>query len=389
MSNRILFVDDDPNFLKGIERVLRKLRTEWTYYFAHSVDAALDQIGKVAFDAIVSDVSMPGKDGFELLSVLQSSPETKDIPVIMLTGNHEHSLKRKALENGASDLLNKPINREDLFARLHSVMRLKSYQDSLKQQKELLAQKVRERTCELEESRLDIILRLSKAAEYRDTETGNHILRVGCYCRILAEEIGMTPEFTEMIFLASPLHDIGKIGIPDNILLKQGKLTTAERQIMQQHCTIGANILSQKVKTLKLKQGKQDYKTSVEQISKSNPLLRMASAIALTHHEMWDGGGYPEGLAGLDIPQAARIVALADVYDALRSVRPYKLPYSHVETLVIMSEQKGKHFDPVVFTAFEKQADEFSAIHEQYMDNGYRKGVGEKTNVFEEKNIIC
>jgi DNA-binding response OmpR family regulator len=174
LKKRILFADDDPNLLTGLVRRFRGRGADWDMYSALSVDAALEIISKAAFDAVVSDVRMPGKDGFELLTIMQNSKITKDIPIIILTGSEEHSMKRRALEMGATDLLNKPVNIEDLVARLQSVLRLKTYQDQLKEQNNLLEQKVKERTRELEDSRLDIILRLGKAAEYRDEETGRH-----------------------------------------------------------------------------------------------------------------------------------------------------------------------------------------------------------------------
>lgn len=368
MKKHILFIDDEPNFLNGIGRMLHQHRQEWEMHSAQSVDAALELIAKASFDAIVSDVSMPGKDGFELLRILHNSDTTKEIPVIILTGNKEHSLKRSALEMGATDLLNKPVHREDLLARLQSVLRLKSYQDDLKNQNELLEEKVRARTSELEASRLDIILRLGKAAEYRDEQTGDHILRVGSYCRVISQEMEMSRDFSEMIFLASPLHDIGKIGIPDHILLKRGPLTSEERVIMQRHCVIGADILSHELDSVKLDSEQQYLQTSLEQTRKGNRLLRLASTIAMGHHEKWDGSGYPQGLAEDEIPLVSRIVAVADVYDALRTVRPYKAAYSETETLEIMRSQARQHFDPMVFAAFEKTSDKFNAINDRYLD---------------------
>ncbi|MFC1783118.1 HD domain-containing phosphohydrolase [Planctomycetota bacterium] len=376
MKKNILFVDDEPNVLKGIERMLHAQREEWVLNTAQSVDAALDLIVKAAFDVIVSDVSMPGKDGFELLRNLHESDTTKDIPVIILTGNKEHSLKRRALEMGATDLLDKPVIREDLLARLRSVLRLKSNQDDLKAHNNLLEQKVRERTAELEESRLDIIYRLGKAAEYHDEETGNHILRVGCYCRAIAQEMDRSRDFAEMIFLTSPMHDIGKIGISDLILMKPGRLTAEERKIMERHCVIGYEILTHEPKGLKpFLKWHRDY--TVLRRSK-NPILEMAAAIALGHHERWDGTGYPQQLKGTDTPLAARIAALADVYDALRTERPYKEAFSEEKTLAIMWEEEKKHFDPEVFAAFEGLTDIFNDIHGQFSDKAAEEQVLQK-----------
>jgi len=245
-------------------------------------------------------------------------------------------------------------------------LRLKAYQDELKQQNDTLELKVRERTAELEESRLDIILRLGKAAEYRDEDTGNHIIRVGCYCRAIAEELQMEHDFIEKIFLTSPLHDIGKIGIPDSILLKRGKLTPDEFQVIETHCRIGQEILQQDPKGLK--PFLELHRNHLLAHKMDNPILKMAADIALYHHERWDGSGYPCRIRGTDIPLAARIVALADVYDALRSCRPYKPGFSEQKTLSILREEKGSHFDPMVYAAFEKVIDQFRAIHEHFSD---------------------
>ncbi len=366
LKKRILFIDDEPNFRDSLKRILHRQQQIWEMHYAPSVEEGLRQIGEQPFDAVVSDVSMPGKDGFALLTALQQSEKTSDIPVIILTGNGEHSLKRRALEMGATDLLSKPINSEDLLARLHNVLRLKAYQDELKQQNDTLEHKVRERTAELEESRLDIILRLGKAAEYRDEDTGNHIIRVGCYCRTIAEELQMEHDFIEKIFLTSPLHDIGKIGIPDSILLKRGKLTPEEFQVIETHCRIGQEILLQDPKGLK--PFLELHRNHMLAHKMHNPILKMAADIALYHHERWDGSGYPCRIRGTDIPLAARIVALADVYDALRSFRPYKPGFSEEKTLSILQEEKGSHFDPMVYAAFEKVIDQFRAIHEHFSD---------------------
>jgi len=367
VKKRILFVDDEPNFLDGLRRMLSRQRQEWDMCFANGVDEAESKMREMDFDAVVSDVRMPLRDGFSLLKSIRETERTQDVPVIMLTGLKERDLKRRALEMGATDLLNKPVEQEDFVARLNSVLRLKSYQDEIKAQNALLEQKVRERTRQLMDSRLEIIWRLGAAAEFRDEETGNHVVRVGCYCRVLAEAMGMEREVAETLFLSSPLHDIGKIGIPDSILLKKERLTAEEWDIMKQHTVIGAKILQQ---DSKLKRaflwwnGNGHDETSWG----NNPILEMASSIALNHHERWDGKGYPRGLAGEDIPLTSRIVAIADVYDALESRRSYKPAFSESETLRIMREDVGKHFDPQVFAHFEKCIEQFRAIRSQFAD---------------------
>lgn len=377
-KKNILFVDDEPSFLHGLRRLLFSQRRVWDMFFVHSANEALAQTAEMDFDLIISDVGMPGKDGFELLTVLRQTERTRDIPVIILTGGDEVSFKRRALDMGATDLLNKPVSLEDLVARIWSALRLKSYQDELKSQKEILEQRVRERTVELEESRLDIIWRLAKAGEYRDRETGNHIVRVAYYCHLLAEQLGMDKDFTKLLFMTSPLHDIGKIGISDTILLKPGKLTPEERGIMEQHSEIGAEILQPDSWQTNALRAVEIIGLQQPPVNLDNPLLKMAGVIALGHHERWDGQGYPQKLRGDKIPLAARIVALADVYDALRSARPYKPAFTHEKTLAIMKEEAGGHFDPMVFDAYDKRIHDFQAIQEQMQDR-LQETVGAQT----------
>lgn len=368
VKKRILFVDDEQNFLDGMRRMLQTQDGTWDTDFIANAYAAFDQICKTGYDTVVSDIKMPCMDGFELLEKIRNTEWTKDIPVLILTGSNENHLKQRALDLGATDLLNKPVNREDLIARLKSMLRLKSYQDEITAQNALLERKVRERTLELEESRLDIIWRLAKMAEFRDYDTGNHIVRVGYYCRVIAGALGLEQEYIETLFMTSPLHDIGKIGIPDNILLKPGKLSPEEFEVMQKHCAIGAEMLQPDCKckdAFLLERGLHIYTTPR---NGNNPLLKMASTIALSHHERWDGTGYPSGLAGDKIPTESRIVALSDVYDALCSVRPYKPAFTEEESLAIIRDEAGTHLDPVVYAAFEKSIDKLRSIRIQLSD---------------------
>ncbi|GJQ57536.1 MAG: response regulator [Candidatus Scalindua sp. AMX11] len=363
MKKQILFVDDEPCVLNGFRRSLQDLHNIWEMYFVGSVDAALNQIENVSIDVIVSDINMPGKDGFEFLKILRESEKTKNIPVIILTGCKESDFKRRALELGAMDLLNKPVERDDLFARLNSMLRLKSYHDNLEQ-------KVKERTAELTYSRMDIIWRLGNLAEFRDEDTGNHILRVGSYCKVIAEQLGMGQDFIETLFLTSPLHDIGKVGIPDNILLKPGKLTSEEFEIMKHHCVIGAEIFYQDSKIMQLFQSWQrnNLQMQIEKMMDKNPLQEMAATIALTHHEKWNGTGYPKGLSKRDIPLESRIVSISDVFDALSSTRPYKPAFSESKIMDIINGEVGRHFDPEVYDAFMESMEEVREIKAQFSD---------------------
>lgn len=350
MKPHVLFVDDEPSFLDGLRRMLHPYQQEWTMTFVSSVAVALQELSAHTIDTVVADLQMPHEGGFDLLQKVMASRTLYHVPVIIMTGAGERNLKRRALDQGAADLLNKPVDLEDLIARIRSALRLKSYQDQIRGQNDLLERKVRERTRALEASRVDLIWRLGRVAEFRDEQTGNHILRVGSYCKVLAETLGMPRDFAETIFLTSPLHDIGKIGIPDGILLQPRKLTSAEWDIMRKHCAIGAEILRQDTSTPMYAAVSADPKDAP--INRRNPFLEMASTIALAHHEWWDGTGYPQGLAGGDIPLEARIVAVADVYDALSSARPYKPAFPEAEVLDIMSKKVGTHFDPAVYEAF-------------------------------------
>ena len=366
--NKILFVDDDKNFLQGLRLMLRKQRDEFVLHFVESADDALRAVENEDYDVIVSDVSMPGKSGLHLLKELRSLERTKDTPVVMLTGNAEANLKRRALDLGATDLLNKPVTTEDLVARLRSVARLKSYQDELKDYNETLEEKVQFRTQELERSRRDIIWRLAKAGEFRDEETGDHVIRVACYARALAEEMHLDTSTVQSIFITSPLHDIGKIGIPDRILLTPNELTPEERATIETHCDIGTAILLDEPKGVRA-----FLQLPMENIDPNrsyapDELIRLAAEIALSHHEHWDGGGYPRRLREDEIPISGRIVALADVYDALRSERPYKKAYSVQETRAAIDDEAETHFDPAVYQAFTRIAPLFEDIRTQFTD---------------------
>jgi response regulator RpfG family c-di-GMP phosphodiesterase len=340
----------------------------WEMYFVPGVKEALEILRTKEIDVVISDISMPVRDGFDLLSTIRNTKDTHDIPFLMLTGLDETGLKRKALDLGATDLLNKPAHREDLIARIKNMLRLKDYQDKIKAQNAFLDLKVKKRTVELEFTRLELIWRLGRAAEYRDTDTGNHVIRVGYYCKVLAEELGMPPGFIESIFLTSPLHDIGKIGIPDRILLKQGKLSSPEWKIMKQHCEIGADILRQDTIKWTPSATWQDLFSKPVSAKSDNPFLKMAKTITLTHHEHWNGNGYPNGLSGNDIPVESRIVAIADVYDALFSKRPYKTRYKNSKVMEIMRQSNGSQFDAEVFGSFEKVLDLFRDIRTQFVD---------------------
>jgi len=376
VKKQIMFVDDEPLVLDSLRRALRRQRNEWEMIFLGCPEKAWDQLLTNRFDAVVADVKMPGTNGLQLLQRIQQTEATRDVPVVMLTGLSDRALKRKALNLGAADLLNKPVEPEELLARLRNVLRLKSYRDELRAVNDELEQRVQQRTEELARSRLDIIWRLGKAAEHRDTETGNHVIRVGCYSRVIAEALGKNRGFVETLFLAAPLHDIGKIGIPDTILLRRGPLSRGQRAKMQQHCEIGARILREDSRIRLAFEAWRGVDSRSAMQFHHNPFLETAASIALTHHEKWDGSGYPQGLAGEQIPQESRIVAVSDVFDAVTSKRPYKGPCSEEQALQLIRDSAGSHFDPETCSAFLDTLPEIRAIRRQFADEEIEETKG-------------
>ncbi|PMJ88745.1 two-component system response regulator [Vibrio sp. 10N.261.55.A7] len=288
---------------------------------------------------ILLDIMMPGMDGYQVCQELKSNPLTSDIPVIFVTAKAEVVDEQKGFELGAVDYITKPISPPIVKARVQTHI-------ALHNQNLELAVKVKKRTEQLEKTRLEIIQRLGRAAEYKDNETGMHVIRMSHYSRIIAEQLDVNERWRELVFQASPMHDIGKIGIPDYVLGKPGKLDAEEWDIMQQHVKIGGDII-----------GESD-----------SLLLQMAREIALYHHEKWDGSGYPHGTKGEDIPLSARIVAIADVFDALTSERPYKKAWPIEKAISLLEEEAGKHFDPNLVPIFVSKLDDVLAIRDSLKD---------------------
>ncbi|HEY2249568.1 MAG TPA: HD domain-containing phosphohydrolase [Planctomycetaceae bacterium] len=364
----IVFVDDDSHVHDGFRRVLRNQRDTWSMNFATSAHEALQLVEAGGVDTVVTDVMMPVKSGLDLLEEMQADEDTRSIPVIVVTGSSDHDLKCRALDLGATDLLAKPVDRAELLARLRSSLRLKACHDEIRICNRTLQSKVAARTAELANSRVEMIWRLAKLAEMRDEDTGNHVVRVSHYCRAIAETMGLDCPYVEQLFLTSPLHDVGKITIPDAILHKPGTLTADEWAIMRAHCKLGAEILRRDIAG----PGRvvDWYETSVSLLGtgEDDSLLDAAASIALTHHERWDGGGYPNRLAGEQIPLQSRIVAVADCYDALCSARPYKPAFSHEQARALLEKEAGLHFDPEVLAAFLRAADAFQAVRADFAD---------------------
>ncbi|HEX4070435.1 MAG TPA: HD domain-containing phosphohydrolase [Planctomycetaceae bacterium] len=366
---KLVCVDDEPMILEILERLVELRGLDWDVEVFSDSLKAWDYLRLNEADIIVTDVSMPGLSGPDLVRRLRKNESTRDTPVVVLTGLHEASLKRQVLDLGATDLLSKPIQPDELLARLRSALRLKQMQDALKRQNERLEQTVLERTRQLQASRIEIIWRLAKAAEFRDEQTGSHVLRVAHYCRIIAEALGQPRAFVETVFLSAPLHDLGKIGIPDAILHKPGRLTVAEREIVKTHCEIGERILSGPRHSKQLLHFGVGSLPEDAFCGEEDPVLRMAREIAASHHERWDGAGYPRGLAGEAIALSGRITAVADVYDALTSTRPYKCAIESDEAFELIRSEAGKHFDPVVCEAFLHSRAKIQEIQNRLSDN--------------------
>lgn len=345
-QSQILIVDDNQTNIEVIEATLAS--DGYSNFTCITKSLQLSNLLQTqAFDLVLLDINMPLMDGFSVLALFKQLL-AKDLipPIIMLTAQTDEGSRIRALESGASDYITKPFNRTELLKRVGIHLENWHLKQALKLENKTLEMKVQQRTQALEKAQLEMIYRLGRAAEYRDNETGNHVKRVSLFAQAIAEELGMDPAFCRLISVASPMHDVGKIGVSDTILLKPGKLTDEEFLIMQNHVKIGAEILS----------------------NADSPLLEMAYEIALTHHEKYNGKGYPHGLKGDDIPLSGRIVAIADVFDALTSERPYKKAWTVEAALQLIEREKGEHFDPELVDVFIKVLPRVQEICARYRD---------------------
>ncbi len=312
-------------------------------------------------DIVLLDLMMPDVSGLEILESLRTDNRSKLLPILVLTGTESREMRNQALRLGATDFLTKPVDPDELIHRVNNALLIKSYRDDLER-------KVRQRTRELELSRRDLIHRLAKAGEFRDNETDKHVLRVGQFAGIIAHELGLPAEHIDMIRSAATLHDLGKIGVPDSILCKPGKLTPDEFDLIKSHCDVGRLVCE--CMTAEEYQAFCSHTLLGAQIMKGcrTPLLDLAGTIALTHHENWDGSGYPIGLSGSDIPLEGRIVAVADVFDALSSKRSYKPAFPLERCFAILEEQRAGQFDPQVLDAFFRRKPEIVSVQIDYAD---------------------
>lgn len=298
-------------------------------------------------DLIVVDYMMPGLDGVEFIRLLREDPNRVNTPTLMVTADHQKAVRYRALETGATDFLTKPLDSVEFISRVKNMMLIRSSHLVLAERNRSLADEVRKATAEIVARERETVLRLARAAEFRDPETGGHILRMAHYAALIAHNLGMPEDFVELLLQAAPMHDVGKLGTPDYILLKPGRLTAEEFEIMKCHAAIGYEILK----------------------DSSSPMLQLAAQIAWSHHEKWDGSGYPRGLAGDAIPIAGRIVAVADVFDALTSERPYKNAWELGSAIDHIKDLRGQHFDPRCADALLSDMAAVLEIREHYRDD--------------------
>lgn len=344
-TSKILVVDDEPANLRLVEKILNASG----YGDVLLVDdprKVLDQFQQHEVDLVLLDLNMPHLDGYQVMQLLQELDRPIMPPILVLTAQSSREFKLKALGLGARDFVTKPFDQAELLARVRNLLEAHLYQQSIYQEKDKFEKLVQERTRELHDTRLEIVRRLGRAAEYRDNETGFHIIRMSKIAALLGEAHGLDSYQCDLLLNAAPMHDIGKIGIPDHILLKPGKFEPEEWEIMKTHAQIGADILK----------------------GDESELLKMAGEIALTHHEKWDGSGYPNGLSGESIPLVGRITAIADVFDALTSDRPYKKKWPIDKAVRYIEEQVGRHFDPDLVGIFMELLPAIQEIIQEYSE---------------------
>ncbi len=325
----ILIVDDQMTNIMLLESILQNAG----YIHVHSVQdptQVVPRFKELNPDLICLDIRMPQLNGFQIMGQLKIMHQQAYLPILVLTSEEDRETRLRALESGAKDFLNKPFDKVEVLMRIRNLLEASLLNKTVSQQKETLEETVRIRTRELKETQFDVVHRLARAAEHRDNETGSHIVRMSHFAVVLGRACGMSEDECDLLFHATPMHDVGKLGIPDRILLKPGKLDPEEFEIMKQHTVIGAELLA----------------------NSHSPVLQMGEVIALTHHEKWDGSGYPNRLSGEDIPLIGRICAIADVFDALSSKRCYKDPWPLEKTLREIQSLSGKQFDPHLVSVF-------------------------------------
>ncbi len=339
LNARIMIIDDNQSNVDLLKDILA---TEGFTSVLCLTDSRKAKNMYIAYDPeiVLLDINMPYFDGYDLLEQFRDIEQSSYIPVLVLTALRDNKTRIKALKAGAQDFLTKPFDNVETITRIRNLLTVRILHNQVKNQNTILEKKVQERTIELKETRLEIIHRLGRAAEYKDNETGAHIIRIGKMSSLLGKLSGMSEEQVDLLLNTSPMHDIGKIGIPDSVLLKPGKLDAEEWKTMKKHTTIGASLLD----------------------GQKSGLIISARQIALTHHEKWDGTGYPNGKKGKEIPFEGQIVGIVDVFDALTSKRPYKDPYPMEKALSIIKQERGRHFNPELTDLFIKHFHSFVSI---------------------------
>lgn len=345
INDCIFIVDDEPSNLKLLDRMLHGQGYQ-NLVLLEDPREVLDRYREMRPALILLDINMPHLNGYQVMEQLKALNDPLLPPIVILTAQHGKEHLLRALAAGARDFIGKPFDRNELLMRVRNLLDAQRAHRLLHDQKTVLEDMVRARTEELRRTRLQVVQRLGMAAEYRDEETGNHILRMSHTCALLARAVGWSEAACDLILNASPMHDIGKIGIPDAIMLKPGRFEPHEWEIMKTHAAIGGRLLE----------------------GDDSALMHMAREIALTHHEKWDGSGYPGGWAGEAIPQSGRIAALADVFDALTSVRPYKKAWTIEAAVEYIEENSGKHFDPELVALFPRELPGIVAIRERFAE---------------------
>lgn len=346
MTQNVLIVDDTEINLILFGALVKKLDQCESYTFSSS-EAALAWAAVNQTDLLIVDYMMPDIDGLEFIARFRALPGCQAVPVLMITANDQKQLRYRALDLGATDFLIKPVDKVEFLARTRNMLIVGQAQKQLTDRAQWLAEEVRKATAEVVQRERETVFRLCKAAEYRDPETGAHILRMAHFSRLIARELGLSVAEQELLLEAAPMHDIGKVGIADHILLKPGRLDAAEFEIMKQHAIFGFELLK----------------------GSASKVLQAGAEIAKGHHEKFDGSGYPNGLKGFDIPLYSRIVAVADVFDALTSERPYKKAWEVEAAIDFLNAGKGIHFDPACVQAFLQAWDDVVEIRERYQED--------------------
>ncbi len=346
----VLIVDDTPTNLKLMEALTGKVGDGIVPTAHFDPLAALEWCPQHDIDLLIVDYMMPSLDGIEFIRRFRALPGHDETPVLMVTADHERGTRYSALDAGATDFLNKPIDSREFRSRVRNMLALQRSRKDRANRAQWLEAEVAKRTEEIVARELEMIMRLSRAAEFRDPETGAHIQRMSNYSKLIANQLGLPAEEQDAILKAAPMHDVGKIAIPDHILLKPGKLTEVEFETMKRHAEYGYEILK----------------------NSRAPLLDKAASIARSHHEKYDGSGYPLGLKGDAIPLHGRIVAVADVFDALTTERPYKNAWELDQALDFLKKSSGSHFDPQCVDAFLTRLEDALAIQAKYMDDPYQ-----------------